>query len=241
MFSIRASADRGFVKLPWLYSQHSFSFGSYYDPQHMGFGPLRVINEDIVQPGQGFAEHAHRDMEIITYVLSGALAHKDSLGNGEVIRPHELQRMSAGTGIRHSEFNHSDRELVHLLQIWVLPNQLGLSPSYEQKNFDPHQKQNQLLLVASADGRNGSLTVHQDMAIYSSILSQDHAVHYSLGDDRLGWVQVARGSLSINGHRVQTGDGVSIEGVSDLTMVSSSDDTEILLFDMGKISATPSS
>jgi redox-sensitive bicupin YhaK (pirin superfamily) len=236
MLTIRSSVDRGSVKLPWLYSRHSFSFGSYYDPQHMGFGSLRVINEDIVQPKQGFAEHSHRDMEIVTCVMSGALSHRDSLGNGEVIRPHELQRMTAGTGIRHSEFNHSDRELVHLLQIWILPNQLGLTPSYEQKTFDPQQKQNRLLLVASSNGRDGSLTVHQDIDIYSSILTGDQEIHYSLRDDRLAWLQVAKGSLTINGHSLETGDGVSIEAVSDLVLVGSSDNTEILLFDMGKIS-----
>lgn len=232
MLGIRHSEDRGLGNLGWLSSRHTFSFGHYYDPKFMGFGPLRVINEDRVQPGQGFDTHGHRDMEIISYVLEGALEHKDNMGNGSIIRPGDLQRMSAGTGVRHSEFNHSDSEPVHFLQIWVLPERQGLEPSYEQKAFAEEGKRGRLQLVGSRDGRDASVTIHQDVDLYATSLSDDDSVHHRLGRDRKAWMQLTRGTVTLNGQKLSPGDGVAIEGPEAITLTGL-EDAEALLFDMG--------
>jgi hypothetical protein len=232
MISVRPAEERGLANLGWLNSRHSFSFGHYYDPQHMGFGPLRVINEDRVSPGGGFDTHGHRDMEIISYVLDGALEHKDSIGTGSVIRPGDVQRMSAGTGVHHSEFNHSQTAPVHFLQIWLMPEQEGLKPSYEQKNFAASEKQGKLRLIVSPDGRDGSLTIHQDTAIFASVLKEGEQVTHTLKPDRKAWLQVVRGSLDLNGQWLRTGDGASVEDAPTLTIAAHSDATEILLFDL---------
>jgi redox-sensitive bicupin YhaK (pirin superfamily) len=232
MLAIRHAEQRGQVNFGWLDSRHTFSFGHYHDPQFMGFGPLRVINEDRVQPGQGFGTHGHRDMEIISYVLDGALAHKDSLGNGSVIRPGDVQRMTAGTGVQHSEFNASKSDTVHFLQIWILPEREGLAPGYEEKKFDEAGKRGRLRLIGSRDGRDGSVTIHQDVDLYAALLGSGEQVAHSLGAGRKGWLQVARGSASLNGSQLYPGDGVAIEGALDLEITASSE-AEILLFDMG--------
>lgn len=232
MLAIRQAEDRGLANLGWLNSRHTFSFGHYHDPKFMGFGPLRVINEDRVQPKQGFGTHGHKDMEIISYVLDGALAHKDSMGNGSIMRPGDVQRMSAGTGVRHSEFNHSDDELVHFLQIWIIPEEDGLEPTYEQMNFSPEEKAGQLRLVGSQDGRDGSVTIHQDVDLYATCLTDEQAVIHEIGEGRKGWVQVARGTATINDEQLYPGDGVAIDGPGAITLAGTSD-TEILLFDMG--------
>lgn len=232
MFAIRPANERGHVNLGWLNSRHTFSFGHYYDPQFMGFGPLRVINEDRVKPGQGFDTHGHSDMEIISYVLAGALEHKDSLGTGSIIRPGEVQRMSAGSGVRHSEFNASDTDPVHFLQIWIQPDQDGLEPSYEQKAFADDGKRGQLRLVGSRDGRSGSVTIHQDVDLYATLLGAGEQVAFELAEGRHGWVQVARGSVRLNGNDLKAGDGVALKGASSLT-AEGVDDAEVLLFDMG--------
>ena len=231
MITIRSAQDRGAVNLGWLDTHHTFSFGEYYDPSHMGFASLRVINEDKVIPSQGFPTHAHRDMEIITYVLEGALEHKDSLGTGSIIRPGEVQRMSAGTGIRHSEYNASKTDPVHLLQIWILPERSGIEPSYEQKNFDIAQAQGQLKLVGSQDGREGSVTIHQDVNLYAATLQAGEAVAHTLTPERAGWLQVARGAITLNGQALTAGDGAAIAQEPDLT-IEGTQDAEILLFDM---------
>ncbi len=232
MITIRASQARGHANFGWLDSRHTFSFGQYYDPNHMGFATLRVINEDKVKPAKGFGTHGHRDMEIISYVLDGALEHKDNIGNGSIIRPGDVQRMSAGTGILHSEFNASDQDPVHFLQIWILPDTQGLAPSYEQIHVEPAEKQGQLRLVGSHAGRNGSVTIHQDVDLYAASLNTGESVshHFELG--RVGWIQVARGSVQLDGHTLTAGDGAAIEQVSDLTLAAGSDATEILLFDL---------
>ncbi len=232
MLAIRPADERGLASLGWLNSRHTFSFGHYYDPEFMGFGPLRVINEDRVKPGQGFGTHGHSDMEIISYVLDGALEHKDSLGTGSIIRPGDVQRMSAGTGVRHSEFNASDTDPVHFLQIWILPEREGIEPSYEQKAFSNDEKQGRLRLVGSRDGREGSVTIHQDVDLYASLVGADDSVSYELGDGRNGWVQVARGSVRLNGNVLSAGDGVALRGEQTLT-IDGVDNAEILLFDMG--------
>ena len=232
MLHIRLAEERGHANFGWLNSHHTFSFGQYYDPKFMGFGPLRVINDDQVQPGQGFDTHGHQDMEIISYVLDGALEHQDSLGNGSVMRPGDVQRMSAGTGVRHSEFNASDAEPVHFLQIWILPAQKGLEPSYEQIRVANDDKRGQLKLIGSGDGRAGSVTIHQDVDLYATLLSDGVSVSHELAAGRKGWVQVARGSAVINEQPLYPGDGVAIEGPQTLTLTGTSD-TEILLFDMG--------
>ena len=232
MLAVRQAERRGQANFGWLDSRHTFSFGHYYDPEHMGFGPLRVINEDRVQPGQGFGTHGHRDMEIISYVLDGALEHKDSMGNGSIIRPGDLQRMTAGTGVRHSEFNASDRELVHFLQIWILPERDGLEPGYEQKNFPDAEKRGRLRLVGSRDGRDGSVTIHQDVDLYAALLGGGERIRYTLGAGRKGWLQLARGSASLNDRELDPGDGVAMEGPLEVSVAASSD-AEILLFDMG--------
>jgi quercetin 2,3-dioxygenase len=231
MITIRSAQDRGAVNLGWLDTRHTFSFGEYYDPSHMGFASLRVINEDKVTPSQGFPTHAHRDMEIVTYVLKGALEHKDSLGTGSIIRPGEVQRMSAGTGIRHSEYNASKTDPVHLLQIWILPEQNGIEPSYEQKKFELDQAQGQLKLVGSRDGREGSVTIHQDVSLYAGTLQNGDTITYSLTPGRAVWLQVARGAVTLNGQPLTAGDGAAIAQESNLTL-EGTQAAEILLFDM---------
>jgi quercetin 2,3-dioxygenase len=228
---IRKSEDRGKANFGWLDSRHSFSFGHYYDPGHMGFGPLRVINEDRVAPGEGFPEHPHSDMEIVTYVLEGALEHKDSLGTGSVIRPGDVQRMSAGKGIRHSEFNASRSEPVHLLQIWIIPERRGLEPGYEEKSFPAEEKRGRLRLVASRDGREGSVKIHQDASLYATILGKGQRVAHELAAGRLAWVQVAKGSALLNGEDLEAGDGAALD-VSGTLELEGARDAEVLLFDM---------
>jgi quercetin 2,3-dioxygenase len=232
MMSVRPAEERGRANFGWLDSRHSFSFGHYHDPAHMGFGPLRVINEDRVSPGGGFETHGHRDMEIISYVLEGALEHKDSIGTGSVIRPGDVQRMSAGTGVRHSEFNHSQTAPVHFLQIWLLPEQEGLAPSYEQKNFAASEKQGKLRLIVSPDGRDGSLTIHQNAEIYAALLKEGDQVVHALKPGRKAWLQVVQGSLDLNGQWLRTGDGAAVDDMPALTLAAHSDKTEILLFDL---------
>jgi len=231
MIAIRHAEERGLANLGWLNSRHTFSFGHYYDPKFMGFGPLRVINEDRVQPAQGFGTHGHEDMEIISYVLDGALEHKDSMGNGSVIRPGDVQRMSAGTGVRHSEFNASESELVHFLQIWILPERDGLAPSYEQTHFPVAEMRGKLRLVGSRDGRDGSVTIHQDVDLYAAVLDDGGVVTHDLSDRRKGWLQVARGSVTLNDQQLYPGDGVAIEGPAEVR-ISATSETEVLLFDM---------
>ncbi|MCD8488694.1 MAG: pirin family protein [Desertifilum sp.] len=231
MLTIRKSEERGKANYGWLDTHYSFSFANYYDPKHMGFRSLRVINEDIVLGGGGFPTHGHRDMEIITYVLEGALEHKDSLGTGSVIRPGDVQRMSAGTGIRHSEYNHSQTEPVHLLQIWILPNQEGLKPSYEQKAFSAAEKQGQLRLIAAPDGRDGAVTVHQDLNLYAGLLQKGDRLTYTLQPGRHAWLQVAQGQALVNHQPLEGGDGVAISNTEQLE-ISTDSQGEILLFDL---------
>jgi hypothetical protein len=232
MITIRPSEARGKANFGWLDTNHTFSFGQYYDPKYMGFASLRVINEDIVNPGGGFATHGHRDMEIVTYVLQGALEHKDSLGNGSIIYPGDVQRMSAGTGIQHSEYNPSPDEPVHLLQIWILPETEGIPPSYEQKNFTPAARQGQLRLVGSCDGREGSVTIHQDVNLYAANLAAGESVSYALAPGRAAWLQVARGTVQINDRTLNAGDGAAISQEPAIALQGIDADTELLLFDM---------
>jgi hypothetical protein len=232
MIAVRPAAERGTVNLGWLDSRHSFSFGHYYDPDHMGFGALRVINEDRVRPGAGFDTHGHQDMEIISYVLEGALEHKDSIGTGSVIRPGDVQVMSAGTGIRHSEFNHSKKEPVHFLQIWVLPNRQGLPPRYDQKSFPASEKRDRLRLVGSPDGRDGSIVIHQDADIYDALLSNGHVVTQPVRPGRKSWVQVVSGAVEVNGAAAVAGDGVAAENEALLSITSRAEDSEVLVFDL---------
>jgi redox-sensitive bicupin YhaK (pirin superfamily) len=232
MLTLRKSEDRGRANFGWLDSRHSFSFGHYYDPAHMGFGPLRVINDDRVAGGGGFPTHPHQDMEIISYVLEGGLAHRDSIGNGSVIRPGDVQRMSAGTGIRHSEFNESKSDKAHFLQIWILPERDGLAPSYEQKAFTAAEKRGRLRLVGSRDGREGSVTIHQDVDLYATLLGEGESVRHSLREGRIGWVQMARGTATLNGEQLRPGDGIAIDSAGPLELAGTSDDAELLLFDM---------
>jgi redox-sensitive bicupin YhaK (pirin superfamily) len=229
--SIRAGKDRGHANHGWLDTFHTFSFADYRDPRHMGWGPLRVINEDRVAPATGFPTHGHRDMEIITYVLEGALEHRDSLGTGSVIRPGEVQRMTAGTGVRHSEYNASKTEPVHLLQIWIEPARTGLSPGYEQKTFSDADKRGRLRLIASSDGREGSVTINQHAAVYATVLAAEQRVTYTLARRRRGWLQVARGSLTLNGQALAHGDGAAIEGAEALE-IQGIEPVEALLFDL---------
>lgn len=231
MISLRKATDRGHAHHGWLDTYHSFSFADYYDPGHMGFASLRVINEDRVAPGGGFPTHGHRDMEIITYVLEGALQHKDSMGNGSVIRPGDVQRMSAGTGITHSESNASAREFVHLLQIWIIPDKTGVAPSYEQKYFAPGEKQQQLRLIASPDGRDGSVRIEHDGFVYASLLDGGDELNHILAPGRSAYVQVARGALSVNGKKVNAGDGVMLEDEHEVRL-SDARQAEVLLFDL---------
>ncbi|MBA5637810.1 pirin family protein [Duganella sp. LX20W] len=231
MLEVRKSAERGDARHGWLQSQHSFSFAEYYDPQHMGFGPLRVINEDRVAPGQGFGTHGHRDMEIVSYVLDGALEHKDSMGTGSVLHYGDVQRMSAGSGVRHSEFNHSPTEGVHFLQIWIMPNVTGIAPSYEEKHFAPDSKQGKLRLIASSDGRDGSVLIHQDAALYATILGAGDRVSHTLAPQRLGYVHVIRGKVTVNGVALAGGDALKLSDEPQVTL-EQADDAEILLFDL---------
>jgi len=232
MIEVRNAAERGMADHGWLQSAHTFSFAGYHDPRQMGFGPLRVINEDRVQPGKGFGTHGHRDMEIVTYVLEGALEHKDSLGSGSVLRYGDVQRMSAGSGIMHSEFNHSREEPVHFLQIWIVPDVDGIPPEYEEKNFDAGCKRGVLRLVASSDGREGSVRVHQDASVYASILDAGQSVTHPMSPARGAFVQVARGEVAVNGTKLTAGDGAKISGESSLVF-DQAKDAEFLLFDMG--------
>lgn len=229
--TVRRAEERGKAKFGWLDSKHTFSFGHYYDPEHLGFGPLRVINEDRVAPGAGFPTHPHANMEIISYVLDGALEHKDSLGTGSVIRPGDVQRMTAGTGVRHSEFNASKSDPVHFLQIWIIPEAEGLEPSYEEKAFAEEEKRGRLRLVASRTGREGSLTVHRDVDLYATIVGPDESVSHRLESGRRAWVQVARGSVKVNGKELRAGDGAAVSEPGDLEIVGVAD-AEVLLFDI---------
>jgi redox-sensitive bicupin YhaK (pirin superfamily) len=229
VIQVRRGGQRGHARHGWLESYHSFSFADYFDPAHMGFGALRVINEDRVAPGQGFPTHGHRDMEIISYVLEGALEHQDSIGNGSVIRPGDVQRMSAGTGIRHSEFNASPTEAVHFLQIWVTPEQTGLAPGYEQKRFEPSALDGRLRLIGSRDGREGSVTIHQDARLYAGRLNGE-AVEFPTDRARRYWLQVVRGMVTLNGQRLAAGDGAGITGEHALQIDGES--AELLLFDL---------
>lgn len=231
MITVRHRDNRGVVEMGWLSSRHSFSFGHYYDPAHMGFRALRVINEDRVIPGAGFPTHPHRDMEIVSYVLDGGLAHKDTLGTSSTIRPGDVQRMSAGTGIRHSEYNASQQEPVHFLQIWILPEREGMPAGYEQKNFTAEEKRGRLRLVGSHDGRDGSITIHQDVDLYATLLEEGDAVTHSLNPDRHAWVQVARGTATLNGIELRAGDGAAVSNETALTIASSTG-AEVLLFDL---------
>ena len=229
---VRPALERGHANHGWLDSFHTFSFGDYHDDAHMGFGPLRVINEDRVQPRMGFGTHGHRDMEIISYVVEGALEHKDSIGTGSVIRPGEVQVMSAGTGIRHSEFNHSADELVHFLQIWIVPERAGFTPRYDQKVFADAEKRGRLRLVVSRDGREGSLVIHQDADLYATLLAEGEGVAHTLKPGRRAWVQVVKGRLSVNGVEAQTGDGVALTDAASVSLTAQAGGAEILLFDL---------
>ena len=231
MIEIRKATERGHANHGWLDTWHTFSFASYQDPAHHSFRSLRVMNEDFVQPGEGFGTHPHRDMEIVTYVLEGALEHKDSMGNGEVLRPGEFQRMSAGTGITHSEFNPSDSEPVHLYQIWLFPEKKGIEPSYEQKAFPSEEMTNQLRVVAARQPRDGSLLIHQDASIFLSKIDATKSVTHRLEHDRHAWLQVLRGSVSLNGERLDVSDGAAVSEVEELT-IQATEDAEIMLFDL---------
>lgn len=231
MIKIRKADARGHFDFRWLNTFHTFSFGEYYDPAFMGFRSLRVINEDFVHQGRGFPTHGHRDMEIITYILQGALEHRDSMGNGSVIRPGDVQRMTAGTGVTHSESNPSREEAAHLLQIWILPNQEGLKPGYEQKPFTDAQKQGRLCLIASADGREGSVTIHQDSSVYATLLEAGEKVVHELAPGRHAWIQVARGVVTLNGERLEQGDGAAVSNEVKLE-IAGREAAEVLLFDL---------
>lgn len=231
MMTIRRADDRGRSKTGWLDSRHTFSFSDYFDPAYMGFGALRVINDDWVDSSAGFPTHPHRDMEIVTYVLSGALAHADSMGNGSTIQPGDLQRMSAGTGITHSEWNHSKTERVHFLQIWLVPERKGLQPSYEQRSVEPQELSDRLALIASCDGRDCSLTIHQDAAIYAAKLSERASVDHELKPGRRAWVQVADGSVILNGMELEAGDGAAVMDEPRLG-IQSPRGAQVLVFDL---------
>jgi redox-sensitive bicupin YhaK (pirin superfamily) len=231
MIEVRRAKERGHANHGWLDTWHTFSFSGYHDPRFMGFRTLRVINEDTVAPGQGFPPHGHRDMEIISYVLQGGLAHQDSLGTGSVIRPGEVQRMSAGTGVRHSEFNASRTEPVHFLQIWIEPARSGIAPGYEQKAFAESDKRGRLRLVASPDGADGSLTIHQDARLYATILGPGQTVTHPLGPGRHAWVQVTRGTLTVNGEPLAQGDGAALSAEATVSLTGETD-AEALLFDL---------
>jgi len=231
MITIRKSEERGHVKIDWLDSRHTFSFGDYYDPNHMAFHSLRVINEDHVAPGSGFGAHPHRDMEIVTYVLNGVLEHKDNMGNGSLINPGEVQRMSAGTGIVHSEFNHSKTEPVHLLQIWITPERKGITPGYEQRKFSLDQKHNKFCLLASPTSRDDSVKIYQDAEISTAVLDENQELVYKIRPKRHVWLQVARGSIKLNEQSLNAGDAAAVEEVETLH-IQAKDKSEILLFDL---------
>jgi redox-sensitive bicupin YhaK (pirin superfamily) len=231
MLDIRKAAERGHADHGWLRSFHSFSFADYHDSRHMGFGPLRVINEDRVQPGMGFGTHGHRDMEIISYVLDGALEHRDSIGNGSVIRPGDVQRMSAGTGVRHSEFNPSSRDPVHFLQIWIEPSVRGIAPGYEEKHFDAASKRGRLRLVGSPDGREGSVTIHQDAHVYAALLDGAERAVHSVAPGRSAYVHVARGRLTANGQPLAAGDALKATGALEIAL-QQGEGAEVLVFDL---------
>jgi hypothetical protein len=233
MIEIRKAQERGYADHGWLKSYHSFSFADYYDPKHMGFGPLRVINEDRVAAGMGFGTHGHRDMEIISYVLDGALAHKDSMGNGSAIRPGDVQRMSAGTGVQHSEFNHSRDATTHFLQIWIQPDVTGIAPSYEEKHFGEADKRGTLRLIASPDGRGGSVQIHQNAYLYATLLEGTEKVDHTFAADRLGYVHVARGALNVNGQRLEAGDAMKVSRGADVVL-DHADAAEVLVFDLNR-------
>lgn len=231
MLKIRPASERGHFSFGWLETYHSFSFGEYYDPSHMGFRSLRVINDDVIMGGQGFGTHPHQNMEILTYVLKGELAHKDSMGTGSVIYPGDVQRMSAGTGVTHSEFNHSQVEAAHLLQIWIIPETQGLEPSYEQKNFAEAEKKNRFCLIASRNGEDASVVMHQDIKIYSSILEDSKSLSFKTDPQRYYWIQMVKGDLSVNGMSLQSGDGLAVEKEAQLDFKASKN-SEFLLFDL---------
>lgn len=231
MMTLRKAADRGHAKHGWLDSHHTFSFANYYDPDHMGFRSLRVINDDRVEGGKGFGAHPHRDMEIISYVLEGALAHKDSMGTGATIKPGDLQRMSAGTGVVHSEFNASPKDEVHFLQIWLVPDKTGIKPGYEQKAFPDDEKRGRLRLVASPNGAEGSVTIHTDTRLYAGIFGPGEKTQLTLPSNRYAWIHVARGKLRVNDIDVSEGDGVAVEQERELR-IEGVDDAEVLVFDL---------
>lgn len=231
MLSVRRSEERGHADHGWLKSWHTFSFAHYFDPQHMGFGPLRVINEDRIEGGTGFGLHPHQDMEIITYVVKGALVHQDTMGNKTVIRPGDVQKMSAGRGVRHSEMNHEEDAETHLFQIWIQPNKKGVAPSYEQKNFADVLEREKLVLVASPDGRDGSIAIHQDAAMYVARLQKNSSLHLPLQAKRGVWIQVVHGSLAVNGTDLQQGDAVAVTKEASVELLGQSD-TELILFDL---------
>jgi quercetin 2,3-dioxygenase len=228
MISIRRSDQRGRSQLDWLNSYHTFSFAEYRDPEHMGFGHLRVINEDMVQPGMGFARHAHRDMDIISYVVEGELEHQDSMGNGSVIKPGDIQIMTAGTGIEHSEFNRSKSNLLHFLQIWIIPKKSHLKPSYQQKTIQPSD--NELILIGCQDPKDTAVTIHQDACLYVSYMQENHSIHYSLDPERMGWLQLIKGHVLLNGADIKAGDGAAIQGES--TTIDCLKKAELLFFDL---------
>lgn len=232
VFTVRKADERGAADFGWLQSRHSFSFGQYYDPAHMGFRSLRVINDDHVAPGMGFGTHPHDNMEIISYAVAGAMEHKDSMGTGSVIRPGDLQRMTAGTGVTHSEFNHSETEEVHFLQIWILPERQGLEPGYEQKHFPEEERRGVLRLVGSRDGREGSITIHQDVNLYAGLFDRGESDRLELPEGRHLWIQVIRGSVLANGQLLETGDGASASNLRSLD-ITGQQDAEILVFDLG--------
>ncbi len=231
MITVRPSAERGHANFGWLNTHHTFSFANYYDPKHMGFRALRVINDDQVSPGRGFDTHPHKDMEIISYVLAGALAHRDSLGTSATVRANEVQRISAGTGIAHSEFNPSTDESVHLLQIWILPDQQGVTPSYEEKVFAPESKQGQWRRIASPTGQDGAVTINQDVELYATLLTPGETRAFELRSHRYAWVQVAQGKISLNGRSLAAGDGAAVSDETLLELTAHSD-AEVLLFDL---------
>ena len=232
MITLRPAQDRGHADFGWLDTNHTFSFGRYHDPDHMGYRTLRVLNDDIVAAGAGFPTHPHDNMEIISYVLSGKLRHEDSTGTGSTLEAGDVQRMSAGSGVTHSEFNGSDSEPLHFLQVWILPERPGLTPGYEEKNFPAAEKRGRLRLLASPEGAEGSLTIHQDVRLYATILGAGESVAHSLADGRGAWIHVARGRAELNGKAMEAGDGASVEGPADLRLTGT-DEAEILLFDLG--------
>jgi quercetin 2,3-dioxygenase len=231
MTELRPAGERGYADHGWLKSYHSFSFADYHDPRHMGYGPLRVINEDRVAPGTGFGTHGHRDMEIISYVLEGALAHQDSMGNGSTIVPGDVQRMSAGNGVRHSEYNHDQAGTTHFLQIWIEPSVTGIAPSYEQKHFDAAAKRGRLRLIASPDGAEGSVRIHQDARVYAALLDGAERAAHRLAPGRRAYVHLARGRLSVNGHVLGAGDALKLADLQELVL-EKGDNAEVLLFDL---------